>query len=84
MSERQLQFRVGLLVVAAGIVAEPEAAKLMAHVLDVVAGRDGRMLACLDRVLLGRQPERVVPERVKDVAPAHPQVAREHVRSDIA
>ena len=42
------------------------------------------MLAGVDRVLLGRQPERVVSEGVEDMVAGHPQVPRVHVGADVA
>ncbi len=69
---------------AARIVAEPEGPQLAPHVGDVRLGRDLRVAAGLDGVLLGRETERVVAHRVQDVATLHPREAREDVGADVA
>ena len=68
----------------ARIVAQPEGAQLAAVVRDVVLGRDPRVLAGLDRVLLGRQTERVEAHRVQDVEAGHAREAGVDVGSDEA
>ena len=42
------------------------------------------MLAGVDRVLLGRQSERVISEGMQYVMAGHPQVPGVHVSADIA
>ncbi len=64
--------------------AEPEAAQLLPHGGDVRLGRDARVGAGLHGVLLGRQPEGVVAERMKYVGPRHALEARVDVRPDVA
>ncbi len=69
---------------APAVVAEPEPAELPPHVGDVVPGGDRRVLPGVERVLLGRQPERVIAERVQHVVARHAQEARVHVGPDVA
>jgi hypothetical protein len=66
------------------VVAKPEAAQLARHDDDVVLGRLARVLAGLHGVLLGGQPEGVVPQAVQDVLAEHPVVAGEDVGRDVA
>ena len=63
---------------------QPERPELAPHVGDVRLGGRPWVLAGLERVLLGREPERVVAERVQHVAPVHPVEPREHVGPDVA
>jgi hypothetical protein len=69
---------------AARIVAEAEAAQLPPHRRDVLLGGDARVLARLERVLLGRQTERVVAHRVEHVVAGHPLEACVDVGADVA
>ncbi len=69
---------------AAGVVAEPQPSELAPHVVDVGLGGDPWVLPGVDGVLLGRQAEGVVTERMQDVVTGHPQVAGEHVGADVA
>ena len=50
-------FRVASTHLAIPVETETDLVELFAVTRDVALGRDGRMLARLDRVLLGRQPE---------------------------
>ena len=75
---------VGGRELTAVIVTQPEPPQLALHVGDVVLGGNRRMLSGVERVLLGRQPERVIAERVQHVAARHAQEAREHVGPDVA
>ncbi len=68
---------------ATGVVPETQRAELAAHRGDVLLGRDLRMLAGLERVLLGGEPERVVAHRVEHVAARHPVEASEDVGADV-
>ena len=69
---------------AAVIVRQPQPAQLAAHDVRVPPDGDGRVLAGVDRVLLGGQPEGVEAERVQHVAAGHALVAAEHVGADVA
>ena len=69
---------------AAVIVGQAQAPQLAAHDGGVLPDGDGRVLAGVDRVLLGGQPEGVEAERVQHVAAAHALVAAEHVGADVA
>ncbi len=64
---------------AAPRVAEAEPLQLPLHRGDVVARPFLGMHPALDRRVLGRQPERVPPDRVHHVHPAHRLAARDHV-----
>ena len=64
-------------------VADAEPLQLPLHVRDVVERRRFRVRAGLDRGVLGRQAERVPPERVQHVEAAHPLGARHHVADDV-
>ena len=68
---------------AAPGVADAEALELPFHVRDVVERRCLGMRAGLDRRVLGRQAERVPPERVQHVEAAHALHARHHVADDV-
>ena len=63
---------------------QPQPAQLAPEVDDVGLGADARVGAGLHGVLLGRQPERVEPQRVQHVAARHPEVAGVHVGGDVA
>jgi hypothetical protein len=76
--------RVGGDHAATWIVAEPQPAELATIGLDVGRRRRARVLAGLDRVLLGRQAERVEAHRVQDVVAGHAQIAAQHVGADVA
>ncbi len=69
---------------AASVVSESEASQLAAHVGDVRLGVHPGVHPGGDRMLLGREAEAVVPERVQHVEAAHPLVAGEHVGADVA
>ena len=58
--------------------------QLLAVAGDVALGGHGRVLPRLDGILLGGQPEGVVPHRVEDVETLEPLVARVDVGSDVA
>ena len=75
---------VGRRHAAAGVVPEPEPAQLAPHRGDVLVSRDPRVLPRLERVLLGRQSERVVPHRVEHVVARHALEARVDVGADVA
>ena len=62
---------------------QAQAPQLPAHDGRVVLHGDGRVLAGVDRVLLGGQPEGVEAERVQHVMPGHAQVPAEHVGADV-
>jgi hypothetical protein len=66
------------------VVAEAERLELPPERLGVVLGRDRRVLPHLDRVLLGRQAERVPTHRVQDVVAAHAPVPRDDVGRRVA
>jgi len=69
---------------SARVVGETEAAQLSAHVGNVRLGVLARVDTRRDRVLLGRQPERVVAERVQHVVTGHALEAAEDVGADVA
>ena len=69
---------------AVPIVAEAERFQLAAKRLDIRGGGDRRMLAGLDRVLLGGQAERVIAHRMQDVEAVHPLVAADDVGGGVA
>ena len=64
---------------AAPGVAEAEPLELALHRGDVGPGPLLRVDPLLDRGVLGRQAERVPPDRVQHVHPAHGLAARDHV-----
>ena len=66
------------------VVAETQRTQLAAHRRDVRLGRGPWMLAGLDRILLGRQPEGVVPHRVEHVPAAHAHEPGVDVGADVA
>ena len=66
------------------VVPEAEAIQLALHGRDVGVGADGGVRAGLHRVLLGGQPERVVPQGVQHVVAEHPVEAAEDVGRDVA
>ena len=76
--------RIGGVDFTVPIIGETDPLQLRFEFRDVLAGGDGRMLAALDRVLLGRQPERVPAHRMEDIEPAHPFVTRDDVGGRIA
>ncbi len=65
------------------VVAEAERTQLPLHRGDVLFGGGTRMRARLDRVLLGRQAERVVAHRVQDVEAVHALEAGVHIGRDV-
>jgi hypothetical protein len=66
------------------VVREAEPAQLPPERRDVGRGGRVRMLAGLERVLLGRQAEGVEPHGVQHVVAGHPEIPPEHVRPDVA
>ena len=76
--------RVGGGDFAIPVVGKAERLELAAKVLDVRGGGHGRMLAGLDRVLLGGQPERIVAHRVQHIEAVHPLVAADDVGGGVA
>ena len=76
--------RVGRVDLPTPVVAETKRLNLPFEVADVGLGGDARMLTGLDRVLLGRQAERIPADRVQHVEPLHALVAREDVRRRVA
>src|SRR5690606_12559449 len=75
---------IGRVDLARPVEREPERLELLAEPLDVALGRDLRMRAGPDRVLLGRQPEGVPADRMQHVEPAHALVASDDIGSRIA
>ena len=75
---------VGRRDAAPRVVAEAEPPQLAAHRRDVLRRRDLGMLAGVDGIALRRQPERVVADRVQDVAALHAHEARDDVGADVA
>ena len=69
---------------ASAVVRQSQPAQLAAHDGGVLPHGDGRVLAGVDRVLFGGQPEGVEAERVQHVMSGHAQVAAEHVGADVA
>jgi hypothetical protein len=68
---------------APGVVPETQPEQLSAYVPDVVLRADRRVLAGADRVLLRREPERVVAERVQHGAAGHAQEPARRVGADV-
>ena len=64
--------------------AESEASKLTTHVGDVVVGGNRRMLAGLNRILLGGKSECIKSHRVQHVVLSHSFETRKHVGADVA
>ena len=62
------------------VVAEAEPLQLTPEVVDRLLRRHLGVHPRLDRVLLGRQAERVPPHRVQHVEPAHPLVPAQNIR----
>jgi hypothetical protein len=58
---------------------QPPATQLGLELLDRLRRRDARVLAGLDRMVLGRQPERVVAHRVQHAPPRAPVEVRHRV-----
>ena len=69
---------------AVPVVRKAQRPDLAAERVDVARGGVARVRAGLDRVLLGRQAERVPAHRMQDVEAAHPLVAGQNVRRGIA
>ena len=67
---------------AAWIVRQTQPTQLTPVGGDVLVGGDGRVLAGLDRVLLGGQAERVEPHRVQHVVAGHALEPGVHVGAD--
>ena len=69
---------------AAVVKAQTHAVQLAAHIRDVLLSGDTRMLAGLDRILLGWQAEGVIAHGVQHVLALHAVVAADHVGGQIA
>src|SRR5207237_3283502 len=77
---RQIEItRIGGVDLALPIVGKTDPFQLRFKLGDVLARGDGRMLAALDRVLFGRQTERVPAHGMQDIKPAHSLVTRDDV-----
>ena len=76
--------RISGVDLAIPIVGKTDAFELRFKLGDILARGDFRMLAALDRVLLGRQTKRVPAHRVQDVETAHPFVPRDDVGGGVA
>ena len=75
---------VGGVDLALPVVGKAEPLELAFEVRHVLRGGDGRMLAGLDRILLGRQAKGIPTHRVQHIAAAHPFIPRENVRGRVA
>ena len=64
---------------AVPIVAEPQHLQLASELLDVAIRLHSRMFAGANRVLFGRQPERIEPHRMQDAVAAHPREPRNNI-----
>lgn len=64
--------------------AQAHAVQLATHVGDVLLSSDARMLAGLDRILLGRQAEGVIAHGVQHVLALHTMVAADHIGGKVA
>ena len=69
---------------AARIVAETQHAQLTAHVLNIGHRGGARVRTGLDGILLGRQAEGVITQRVQDVLAQHAVKASVSIRRDVA
>ena len=69
---------------APAVVRQAQPPQLAAHDSRVLPHGDGGMLAGVDRVLLGGQPEGVEAERMQHMMAGHAQVAAEHIGADVA
>ena len=76
--------RLGCVRLTAPIVAEAEALDLSLEVGDIFLGRLARMLAGLNRVLLGRQPEGIPTHRMQHMLATHAFKARQDIGGRIA
>ena len=76
--------RVASAYFAVPIEAKSDFIQLFAVAVDILDGRNGRMLPRLDGILLGREPIRVVTHRMQDVEAPQPLVAGIYIRRDIA
>ena len=63
---------------------KPQCVELASHILDIRHRCRPGVRARLDGVLLSRQPEGVVAERVQNILAQHSVVAREDIRGDVA
>ena len=68
---------------AVPIETEADFIELFAVTVDILLRSYGRMLAGLDRILLGRQPERIVTHRMQHIETPEPFVTRIDVRCDV-
>jgi len=75
--------RVGRRDLAVVVEREPEPLQLRAESLHVFFRDDRRVDAVLDRVVLGRQPERVVADREQHVVALHAPLARDDVHRGV-
>ncbi len=77
-------FGVGRGDLAVPVIAEAERLGLAPHVDDVLGGRQRRVRARLDRVLLGGQAEGIPAKRVQHIEPFHPLVAGDDIAGGVA
>jgi hypothetical protein len=75
---------VGRAELAVPVVRQAQPLQLLFEPLDVTSGLAGRMLAGLERMLLGGQTKRVPSHGVQDVEPVHPLEARHDVGRGVA
>jgi hypothetical protein len=66
------------------VMAEAHKPQLLEHVGDVLVGGVARMPVALNRILLGRQAERVEAHAVQDVVSLHAAASRKRVGRDVA
>ena len=76
--------RIGRVDLAVPVVRKAQAFELSPEAGDIAFGGDARMRVCLDRVLLGRQPEGVPSHRMEHVIAFHAPVASHDVGGRIA
>ena len=78
------EVKIGRAKRAARVVREAEAEELTGHVRNVFVGRDARVGAGLNRVLLRGQAEGVVAHRVEHILAEHAVVTRDGVGRNVA
>ena len=76
--------RLGSICLTAPVVAEAEALDLSLEVGDIFLGRLARMLAGLNRVLPGRQPEGIPTHWMQHMLATHAFKARQDIGSRVA
>ncbi len=76
--------RVGGFNFTVPIKRKPDFIKLLAVTFYVLFGGNGRMLSCLNGILLGRQSEWIIPHRVKHIVTTVAFIPGNNVRSDVA